>query len=926
MHCWGEPDHSGWSVTSLWPMAAVTSSWPMAAVLLMCVAMWPVAVCGQVCNLKVVTDANPDYSDIGSMIYSITSRWPETKDKCWAIWYWNHIARRQTAPMILHGRELTDPIRQFNDYGYTMCSTVSGVNCGIWHAMGLPVRFWDISLHTVSEVHYDGRWHMYDSSMSAIYTLCDGKTIAGVQDIGTDGACQASGGKRHPGHIAKYHCLTATSPNGFLTGADTIRSLEEEYRCFDPKGLKYRYYYNNWDLGHRWILNLRDRERYIRYYHRLDADSLNAAPQDKKGSYRADPAYFVSNDGRDPEAANPRYRIRGNGVRTWRPPLTPSGLARNAFAVSAVRATEPDGVEPLEAGQAGEVVFHVQGANVITSMTISGELFRRTQQDAAEIAVSTNYGRQWTTVWKHESTGAATAQVKLIEPVNGCYDVLVKVRLLGAQAPADAQLRTLRFEVITMLNSKTQPRLRLGKNTVYVGAGQQTETLVIWPELQADRYKHYAVEARNVKSAAEHPGYMGALFAEQGGQEAYVVFRLDCPREMTSFTYGGRLYNRAPKARIEFHHSFDNGKTWTHSYTLSDTNPPWDVIHYEKVEDIPAGTKSVLIKYAWFAPSAGPNACSIYDVRMEAHYRPASEGFRPLDVTFAWKERQADYSLVARSHRQRVDKLPFTYTINVGGVDHPVVESLEVCAAADRSSLAGTADGSTAASYGYSDGKDLPAEKFQDRWVTYGPNLALGKPYTCSVPSRNNWNAGDPEGKILTDGVVGPPYVGGIAYRFGALWQKGDNPVITVDLESVQQCGAFAIHTGGYPFWDALKGEVKDRVEVLTSVDGEHYQSQGLFDFALRWKDIPVNHIWPDEETLCGHNYLLIPPKPVEARYVRYVLAPERFLSVSELQVLQYVRYEPFDLRIALPDGADRSDITAVLREAAKRLQETGKP
>ena len=39
---------------------------------------------------------------------------------------------------------------------------------------GAAVKFWDISLHTVPEVQYDGRWHMYDNSLSAIYTLCDG--------------------------------------------------------------------------------------------------------------------------------------------------------------------------------------------------------------------------------------------------------------------------------------------------------------------------------------------------------------------------------------------------------------------------------------------------------------------------------------------------------------------------------------------------------------------------------------------------------------------------------------------------------------------------------------------------------------------------------------------------------------------------------
>src|SRR5512138_2311155 len=107
---------------------------------------------GAVYNLKLVTDASPDYSDLPSMIHSMTAKFPTAEEKCWAVFYWNHIGRRQTAPMILHGMELTDPIRQFNDYGYTMCSTISGINCAIWHNLGFKTRFWDISLHTVPEV------------------------------------------------------------------------------------------------------------------------------------------------------------------------------------------------------------------------------------------------------------------------------------------------------------------------------------------------------------------------------------------------------------------------------------------------------------------------------------------------------------------------------------------------------------------------------------------------------------------------------------------------------------------------------------------------------------------------------------------------------------------------------------------------------
>jgi hypothetical protein len=100
-------------------------------------------------NLKVVTDASPDYSDMESMVHSVSSKW-----------HWNHIARRQTNPMQLHGFALTDPIRQFNDYGFTMCSTISGINCAIWDAMGFKTRYWDVTLHTVPEVEYGGRWHI----------------------------------------------------------------------------------------------------------------------------------------------------------------------------------------------------------------------------------------------------------------------------------------------------------------------------------------------------------------------------------------------------------------------------------------------------------------------------------------------------------------------------------------------------------------------------------------------------------------------------------------------------------------------------------------------------------------------------------------------------------------------------------------------
>ena len=107
-----------------------------------------------------------------------------------------------------------------------------------------------------------------------------------------------------------------------------------------------------------------------------------------------------------------------------------------------------------------------------------------------------------------------------------------------------------------------------------------------------------------------------------------------------------------------------------------------------------------------------------------------------------------------------------------------------------------------------------------------------------------------------------------------------------------------------------MKGEVKDQVEVLTSLDGQTFTSVGFFDFELRWKDLPVNAYVSVGGGVTAYNYFLAAPAPVTARYIKYKLTPARALGVTEVQVLDSYQFEPFDLRIALPDGKDRSQFT----------------
>jgi hypothetical protein len=204
--------------------------------------------------------------------------------------------------------------------------------------------------------------------------------------------------------------------------------------------------------------------------------------------------------------------------------------------------------------------------------------------------------------------------------------------------------------------------------------------------------------------------------------------------------------------------------------------------------------------------------------------------------------------------------------------------------------------------YGYSDGKEVVAEKFLPTWQTLGKNLAIGKKYTLSHPSKNTWDAGDPDGTKLTDGIVGPTYVGGISYRYGALWDPKTNPTITLDLGEKKSCASFGLNFHGYPWWDSLKGEIKDKVAIQISDDGRDFTSIGPLKTDLRRKDIPVNFMLPDEETLAGHTFRLIPEKPISTRYVRYLITSDRHLCATELEVLESIDLKPFDLHIALPD------------------------
>jgi hypothetical protein len=498
--------------------------------------------------------------------------------------------------MVLHGFEVTDPIRNFTDYGFTMCSTISGINQSLYEHLALRHQYWDVCNHSVSAVEYDGKFRMVDSSMSNLVTTDDGVSLASVAEAAADGA-----------RLVRERSLFSTSANGFLTGSDQFRNLADGINPYDgtivpgfsrnfcANGLKFRDYYYNWDSGHRYVLNLRENEAYTRYYHRL-----GTVPDYWVGSERLsapDPSNTFEIEPSD------RFGMRGNGKWSFSPSLSADAWLRAVYRASNVTA-DAEGLKPAVPEEASEVVYKVQAANAVTSQTIQGRFARTDAAATATISVSVNHGVTWI-----EVAGVGTSEgpdvpviASLRGEVSGVYETLVRIRMhTRTGAPDGVILKGLTIETLTQVNAKALPKLNVGRNEITVGTGDQSNTMVLWPDLRGDLWRRDVYDSQNIASQGitVPRKFTAVAYPAVLSQDAHLTYRMDAPADITRLVYGGRLHNFRAGSYIDFLHSFDEGAraSWIHSYRLTDVSKPYDVIHHETVTDIPQGAKTVLFRF-----------------------------------------------------------------------------------------------------------------------------------------------------------------------------------------------------------------------------------------------------------------------------------------------------------------------------------------
>jgi hypothetical protein len=83
-------------------------------------------------------------------------------------------------------KELLNPVKVFNIYGYNTCGNDSICLAGLWRKVGFQVAPARLVGHCVTQVFYDGGWHVMDGDMHSIYLLRDNQTVASEQDLVRD--------------------------------------------------------------------------------------------------------------------------------------------------------------------------------------------------------------------------------------------------------------------------------------------------------------------------------------------------------------------------------------------------------------------------------------------------------------------------------------------------------------------------------------------------------------------------------------------------------------------------------------------------------------------------------------------------------------------------------------------------------------------
>lgn len=159
----------------------------------------------------------PDLTSAETILASILEPGMTDEEKALAIYEFVKAWRIHWTPRD-GTEEMHDPVKLIGVYGYGFCDDAARGIEQLARRAGLRTRVWELDGHVVSEIHFNGRWHVFDADLEQTYIHPHGH-LAGVEDLAAS-----------PQIAGSYGYLYSTTHDNAISPANRLLSHNLAFR------------------------------------------------------------------------------------------------------------------------------------------------------------------------------------------------------------------------------------------------------------------------------------------------------------------------------------------------------------------------------------------------------------------------------------------------------------------------------------------------------------------------------------------------------------------------------------------------------------------------------------------------------------------------------------------------------------------------
>ena len=311
---------------------------------------------GVVSNVKVLSDKVEDVSSLEAWKASNIKPGMTDEQKAVAIWKTVVKYRHQTAPpneFLQQEANVHDVMKTIHVYGYGMCCCASAdIEC-LGRYLGMGARGWAIFRHSVPELFYGGKWHLFDSSLMNYFRNPNG-SIASVEEIAkavTDWLADHKDLRHNGGKLRAFAKDEGWKKNGpallatceyFLKDGQNHAGWHGWFSTMEEYDGKFHPYEYGYSQGYRVNVQLRRGERLTRNWFNkglhVNMDGKGDAPGEV-----FKPHWALAVQRKFGDIAPARV---GNGTLEYDVPLADGGFRAGALAAGNLAAKADDNKAP----------------------------------------------------------------------------------------------------------------------------------------------------------------------------------------------------------------------------------------------------------------------------------------------------------------------------------------------------------------------------------------------------------------------------------------------------------------------------------------------------------------------------------------------------------------------------------------------------